>query len=299
MGDFCTDKGGNTGMPKCDLNDIVIIGVVPCPRNAVIPAGTSDLTAFLKKQFKAVRNERFYPLIDEINTTNNSEEAVIATLANGFSRKLRDGNAIYQFDFPFSLCKAKTIMQFDGWNGGVFLISTDGRIVGRRQRNGDIAALIPKSIYTQSGFLGDGQNIQVASIVVNFGDSAQLLKKVDVTDKMQDFDTDELNGLIDLQLVVVGQAAGTVDIAVKTNCDNVNLFDTYTEKLSTVATWKATDKTTGADAVITTIAPQPASKSFRLSLAAGTYVLSLVDTAALETAGIEGFESVPVTVTIQ
>ena len=123
------------------MRALVITGVIFSPKNAKIPVGTEDVKSFLKGKFKeVVKENRFFPAFDSLTTTDSSEDAVIGTLAGGYSEKLRDGNAIYQFDYPFGLCKAKSLRQFDGWNGGVFLVSKEGYVIGRKQSNGDLAA---------------------------------------------------------------------------------------------------------------------------------------------------------------
>ena len=301
MANFCISSGGNTGKPSCDLKDIVPIGVIPSPKKAIIPADTTDLKTFLQERFMENNKiNRWYPMFDNLTITNNSEDAVIATLAGGYSEKLRNGNAIYQFDYPFALCKSKAINQFDGWTGGIFLVSKEGRIVGRKQSNGDLAALVPVSVYTSGGALGDGQNKNVTSLTVNFGDSGLLLNVIDVTDKIEDFDAEEMTGIIDLQLVPAGTSAGTVDVKIQTKCDGVNLFDVYGSKFEDAAVWKAVKKSDGTNVSVTSVTMQGDTQLYRLAFTAGAgeIRLSLADLNTLKTAGIEGYESNTIAVTI-
>ncbi|MDR1155074.1 MAG: hypothetical protein LBL04_10195 [Bacteroidales bacterium] len=295
---YCSNSGGNTGKTACDLSAIVTVGVIATPKNAVIPAGTENILDFLKSKFKEDNKaNRWFPIVDKGWTvTNNSEEPVIGTLGSGYSEKLRDGNAIYKYDLAFSLCKSKSINQFDGWRGGIFLVSKDGRIIGRRQKDGSLAAFIPTSLYTTANPLGDGQNISLISLTANFGDLKLFTEILDVSERIED--VDELNGIIDVELSVAGKASGSVDVLVKTKCDGVNLYDVYASELSAAAAWRLVNATTGVAATVTSVAAQAGTKSFRVTATAGTYKLSLAAISALENAGIEGYESNTITVTI-
>ncbi|MDR0692446.1 MAG: hypothetical protein LBF69_05355 [Prevotellaceae bacterium] len=300
MSNYCSSSGGNTGRPACDLSAIITVGIILTPKNAVIAAGTENLLDFFKSKFKEdVKANRWYPIVDKSWTvTNNSEEPVVGTLGSGYSEKLRDGNAIYKYDLAFGLCKSKTIGQFDGWRGGVFLVSNDGRIVGRRQEDGSLAAFLPTSLYTTANPLGDGQNISVISLTANFGNLKLFSEILEVSEKIEGFDVDELNGIIDVKLSVLGTASSSVDLLLKTKYDGINLFDVYSNKLDKAAAWKVVNKATGELATPTTVSARADTKAIRIALAAGTYVISLDSVSALEAAGLLGYESNEVTVVI-
>jgi hypothetical protein len=300
MANLCENTGGNTGIGACDLKAPIIMGVIFTPKNAVIPTGTEDLMELLKTQFTNDNKQaRWFPLIDsDIQITNSSEDAVVASLSSGYSEKLRNGNAIYQLDLRFSLCKGKIINRFDGWNGGMFLLTKDMQLAGRKQTNGDIAAFLPSSVYTKVNPLGDGQNISLASLIVNFGDSGLFMNVFDITSQIDNFDQSELQGLTDIDLTVVGQASGYVDVKVQTKCGGVDLFDTYSTELANKNVWSLINKSTGAAVVPTTVTAQAATKSFRISATAATYLLSLAAVSVLETNGISGYESNSITVTV-
>jgi hypothetical protein len=276
--------------------------VIATPKNAVIPAGTENILDFLKSKFKEDNKaSRWFPIVDKSWTvTNNSEEPTIGTLGSGYSEKLRDGNAIYKYDLAFGLCKNKAISQFDGWKGGVFLVSKDGRIVGRWQEDGGLAAFIPTSLYTTGNPLGDGQNISLTSLTANFGDLKLFAEILEVSEKIEHFDVDELNGIIDVKLSIAGTASGSVDVSVKTKCNGVDLYDMYSTELSEAGAWKMTSAASGEPVSISSVTAQAGTKSFHVSTAAGagTYKLSLAAISALETAGVEGYESNTITVTI-
>jgi hypothetical protein len=302
MSKFCKSTGGNTGLGACDLKAPVVIGLIFTPKNAVIEAGTTDVSAFLQTKIKApIKANRWFPFIDTSATpTNSSEEPVIGTMGSGYSEKLRNGNAIFQFDFVFGLCKSKILNQFDGWSGGVFLVSKDAQIIGRRLKSGDLAAFIPTSVYTSINPMGDGQNISVASITLNFGDRGLFADVLDASDRMEDFDPAELNGIVDVRLSVVAQTATTVDVKALTRCDETNLYDAYQTERAVKDLWGAIKKADGSAVVISTVVAQDATKSFRLTFTAGPsgeVEVGLVNVGALAAAGVVGYEGNTVTVT--
>ncbi|MDR1199984.1 MAG: hypothetical protein LBK94_13410 [Prevotellaceae bacterium] len=302
--DLCTNSGGNTGIGACDLSSskLTPIGIIFVPKNAQIPLETADILSFLDVKFKEdSRQARWYPMLGIQAIADSSEEAQMATLALGYSEKIRNGNAIYQFDIPFSLCKAKTVIPFDGWNGGIYFILSSGLIMGRKDRKGqNLFPIIPlQTNITNAQLLSLGTtDARVVSIQINLNDKLRLVDIVDFL-TIEDFDTTDINGIIDVDLLPGAVATGYVDIKVQTKCDAVNLFDTYQVELAAKALWVLINKSTGAVATIATVEAQAGTKAFRVSADAGTYLLSLVSVSALETAHIAGYESNQITVEIQ
>jgi hypothetical protein len=300
--DFCQNPGGNTGIGACDLTSskMTPIGVIFVPKNASIPKNTTDVQSFLDGKFKEDNKaNRFYPVMGFGAITDSSEEAQVATMALGFSEKIRNGNAIYQFDIPFSFCKAKKVIQFDGWKGGIYLVLSTGMIMGRKSADGqNLLPFIPLQLdITNAQLLSLGTtDARVVSIQTNLDDKLRLVEIADFI-SIDNFDKDAINGIIDVELSVDGTASGSVDVLAQTKCDGVNLYDVYATELTVAAAWKMTNAATGA-AETPDVAAQEGTRSFRVSADAGTYKLSLATISALETAGVEGYESNTITVTI-
>jgi hypothetical protein len=303
--DFCKNSGGNTGLGACDLTSskMTPIGIIFAPKNASIPKNTTDVQALLDGKFKEnAKANRFYPVMGFGTITDSSEEAQVATMALGYSEKIRNGNAIYQFDIPFSLCKAKKVIQFDGWKGGIYLVLSTGMIMGRKSVDGqNLLPFIPLQLdITNAQLLSLGTtDARVVSIQLNLDDKLRLVEIADFI-AMDNFDKDAINGVIDVELSVAGQDTGYVDVLVQTKCDGVNLYDTYAAELASAAAWKLISATTGAEATITSVAAQAGTKTFRVSAQSNndTFNLSLADISTLETAGVEGYESNTITVSI-
>jgi hypothetical protein len=300
--DLCTNSGGNTGIGACDLSSTKLIptGIVFVPKNAEIPLDTVDILSFLEEKFNEnSKQNRWFPILGIAAITDSSEEAQMATFALGDSEKIRNGNAIYQFDIKFSLCKAKTVIPFDGWNGGIYFIMSSGLLMGRKDRKGkSLLPIVPlQTNITNAQLVSLGTTDgRVVSIQINLNDKLKLVDIVDFL-SIEDYDPTEINGIIDVELLQADTATGYVDIKVQTKCDAVNLFDVYQTALATQTLWILIDKATGAT-VTPTVAAQTATKAFRISAAAGTYLLSLASVSVLKAAGIDGYESNSITVEI-
>ncbi|MDR2127304.1 MAG: hypothetical protein LBP63_10825 [Prevotellaceae bacterium] len=297
----CKNVGGNTGVGTCDLKSQRIDGFIFVPKNAAIPKDTADLAAFLAAKIKLDnKGTRYYPLFGVQQATNNSEEAQSGTLGYGFSVKQRNGNSVMQWDFPFSICKAKTIIQFDGWNQGIYLVSNEGYIIGKNSLDKkDIVPFLPQQFDVVAADLFNlgSTDVQITGVSVNLGDKLKLIEQAQFI-KSDDLDGDLLQGLVDVELNLTAQAAGNVDISVITKCGDVNLFDTYQTELAAISLWKLINKTTGAEVVPTSVTADLAKKSFTIAAPAGSYFVSLAAVSVLEEAGIEGYESNQISVTI-
>jgi hypothetical protein len=297
----CKNVGGNTGVGTCDLNSQRIDGFIFVPKNAAIPKSTADVVTFLVSKIKLdSKGQRYFPLFGVQQATNNSEEAQTGTLGYGYSVKQRNGNAIAQWDFPFSFCKAKSIIQFDGWNQGIYLVSSEGNIIGKNSLDKkSIVPFLPQQfdVVAADMFNTGSTDVQLISVSVNFGDKLKLIEQAQFI-KSEDFDADQLQGLVDVELNIEAQAAGYVDVSVITKCGDVNLFDSYQTELALAAVWTAINKATGASVTPTSVVAQAATKSFRVTLPAASYVLSLAAVSVLATNGIDGYESNQISVTV-
>lgn len=299
---FCKTSGGNTGKVECDISSLLIKAFILVPRTASIPKDTEDIMDFLDGKFKDDNPRlRYYPIANVKGATNNSEEYISGALGYGDPEKLRNGNSIYQFDWKFTICFAKSIIPFDNWSGGVYLVSEEGIILGKNSRDKTaLVPYIPKSFFvTGANLLADGTNPQPISISANFGDKLDFVRLAQIM-QINDFDIDDLKGLQDLELTAkTGVAPTSADVTVATKCAGVNLYDTYKTELTAVGNWVVVNKTTGAAVTPTSVEAQDTTKTFRLTLAAaGTYLVSLAAVLVLEAAGVSGYESNSITVTV-
>jgi hypothetical protein len=297
----CEKKGGNVGVGSCDVVSQRIDGIIFVPKNAEIPKNTTDVVSFLVEKFKEDNPDtRYYPVMNIQQATNSSEEAQLGSLGYGYQVKQRSGNAIYRWDIPFSVCVAKNLIAFDGWKQGIFLVTSEGKITGRNSMDKTkLVPFLPMQLdVVDAQLINIGTtDVQVVGLQINFGDKLKLVQLAEFL-QADELDNDLLQGLTDIDLTVVGQATGYVDVKVQTKCGGVDLFDTYKTELADETVWKAVNKATGVSVVPTSIVAQEATKSFRITLSAATYLLSLAAVSVLEAAGISGYESNQITVTI-
>ncbi|MDR1199563.1 MAG: hypothetical protein LBK94_11245 [Prevotellaceae bacterium] len=298
----CKVLGGNTGVGACDVLAQRIDGVIFTPKTAKIPKDTTDLLDYLLQQFnQADKGKRFFPLLGIGQATNSSEEAQVGTLGYGASIKQRNGNEIIRWDLPFSFCKSKVVTPFDGWNQGIYLVSSEGLLIGKNSLDKkDLIPFIPQQfdvVDVQPISLGTS-DVQLIGIQVNFGDKLRFTDLMEFLE-IGDYDADLLQGLTDVDLTVAGHATGYVDVKVTTKCGGVDLFDTYQTELANADVWSAINKATGSSVTPSGVTAQAVTKSFRISITAATYLLSLASITVLKENGIEGYESNQITVTVQ
>ena len=286
----------NTGVGSCDTKAPIAKGLIFAPKGAVIPTATADVMTFLEGKFKNNNIAlRWFPMLGIEQNTSAGTEATIGTLALGYSEKLRDATIAYKFDFPFRECKNKTIVGYDDWQGGVFVITTDNRIMGKLVGT-DLVAFDPRFVNAMTMPMGDGQNISLSSLSVDFGYAIEFAKSrgfVTITD----YDETAMAGIIDVELTSVGSGTGYIEVAVTEACGGANLYDVYSTQLNASGVWVATTNA-GAPVVISAVALVPAKKAFKLTMATGAVNIKLAAISVLEAALIEGCESNTLTATI-
>ena len=290
--DFCGSTGGNTGAPRCDVKLETPTGILFVPRDTVVTAtDADDLLGFI--QGKAREDStmlRWYPILGIEQITDSSEEPVTGNLAaTGYSEKLRDGASIYLFEYPARLCRAKALKQFDQWDGGAYLITSDKKLWGRMQKDGSLAPYLPSSVSVYGGGFSDGQNIVTSKLNVNMGPQGKFIEQSGFFGFEVD---DDIDAIIGLQTVFLNPV-GANQYQVITKCDRTNLFDLYNTELADDTLWEVTEAASGATTTITSVSANAANKSFTVVFTAptGKYYVSLAKVSVLENKGVVGYES--------
>jgi hypothetical protein len=180
------------------------------------------------------------------------------------------------------------------------MVSSEGLIIGKNSLDKkSLVPFLPQEFDVEEASLINigTTDVQVVGFTINFGDKLKLVVLAEFI-KVNDFDEDLMNGLLDLDLTIAAQATGSADIKVDTKCGGVNLFDEYKTELEDSAAWLAIDKATGNQVSPTSVTAQAGTKSFRITLPTGSYLLSLASVSQLETIGITGYESNEINVQI-
>ena len=279
----------NTGAGSCDTKAPIAKGLIFVPAGASIPLDTADVMTFLEEKF--VNDNialRWFPLLGIEQSSPTGTEATIATLALGYSEKLKDATTAYKFDFPFRECKNKVVVSYDDWQGGVFVITTDNKIMGKVSGT-NLVAFDPRFVNAMSMPMGDGQNLSLSSLTIDFGYSIEFSKSRGFV-SVNDFDETLFKGIIDVTLTQVGTGSGFIEVSVTESCGGVNLYDIYKTQLLVAANWSL--KKAGATQVISAVTDVPEKKAFKISTAVtGAMILSLAALSVLIAAGVEGYES--------
>jgi hypothetical protein len=293
---FCGTAGGNVGLPRCDIKMNTPIAVIFVPSDTSITESEADNLAGLIQT--KTKNDtpllRWYPVTGIEQITDSSEEAVTGNLAaTGYSEKLRDGAAIYLFEYPARICKAKILKQFDQWNEGVYIITSDKNLWGRVTKDGKLLPYLPASVSVSGGGFNDGQNIITSKLQINFGSQGKFIEQSGFFGFEED---DDINSLTGLQTVNIVKKGTKYQVIIK--CTRQNLFDSYSSQLASATLWKITKASDGTAVTVSSVAANAATKDFTVTFTAPSekYYINLAPVSALQAAGIVGFESEKLTV---
>jgi hypothetical protein len=269
------------------------VAIIFAPRDASISeADADDLMALIQSKAKDDSSLlRWYPLIGIEQITDSSEEPVTGNLAaTGYSEKLRDGAAIYLFEYPARICKAKVLKQFDQWDGGVYVIAgdiTNRSLWGRVMQDGNLAPYLPSSVAVYGGGFNDGQNIITSKLQINFGSQGAFIERSGFFGFEDDDDISSIVGLQTASIVPNGANFKAV-----TKCDRQNLYDLYGSTLAATTLWNVTKASDGSNVAVSAVTGNAATKDYSLTFTAPSekYYVSLAAVSVLEAAGIVGYE---------
>jgi hypothetical protein len=266
-------------------------GVIFVPRDASISeADADDLIATIQSRIKDDSSLlRWYPVIGIEQITDSSEEPVTGNLAaTGYSEKLRDGAAIYLFEYPARVCKAKVLKQFDQWDGGAYVITGDKKLWGRVMQDNSLAPYLPSSVAVYGGGFNDGQNIITSKLQINFGAQGAFIERSGFFGFEEEDDIDSIVGLQTANIL----SSGTLKYKAVTKCDRQNLYDLYGSTLAATTLWKVTKASDGSSVTVTAVTGNASTKDYSLTFTAPSekYFVSLAAVSVLEAAGIVGYE---------
>lgn len=300
----CSVGGGNTGYGDCfvDLKNIVGGFLVPSIAEFTPAdlASAATMLAALQAAIIAAPASRIYPMGSYVGITDNSEAPVIQTFGYGGLAVTREG--LYNLSFQFlngGLCLSKSLRKFNGQNRSVLLFDANGLLVG--WKSGANLKGIPLDMFYQNPLkLNDGSNVtmyvtQLAFKPIYLNDYIGFLE-------MNISDLAALTGLQDVVLSEVGASAEpNFIIQAITGCNGFNLFDTYAAELAYNTLWKAYNQE-GEEITITSVTQNTSNKGWNVVIdgadpdVSGPVIISLQTPAVLAAAGIEGYDSIPLTI---
>lgn len=305
----CLIAGGNTGVGPCFLDLKSIRMAILVPRNKAYSAADlvskeTLLAALQADTLEAPRN-RVYPIKNLVGITDNTEDPTIETLGYGGSAVVRDGK--YNLTFRFTeggYCLSKALRKFNSANISVILIDDAGQLLGWRD-GADLKGFPLELFYGLPPRLNDGSGAVSSYQFQIVFDSTYMADSLGFVEGGTIAFWQALNGLQD---VVLSEATGSAEpvVLVETaiGCSGESLFTDFETELADDALWVANNKATGAAITITSVSIANGVATVTLDSAdpdypvTGTVGLKLTTPALLSAAGVDGYESNELLITV-
>jgi hypothetical protein len=293
----CGTKTKNVGFKGCTLDWKTIAGAFYSDSDRELsPAEVADLQNTLQQAAWADNKlERIYPIHNFLNPTDNTEEPVFQTFADGSKAKVRDG--VYDWTFQFTrggFCLLQALRSHANNGGYALFYDKEGKILGKKGRTGGLG-FIPLQVFDAAPWrVNTGAATAVYAVHFIF-DTEDVNKNAEFV--QVDFDLKQVEGLQDVKIVVnhFNKATGVINFNLITECGGSDLYDTYSDDF-TASLFNAANAETGGTIAVSNLQKVPVSKSFNMTLAPGSLPASgFVSVGAsmpsdLADANIEGFE---------
>lgn len=304
--DFCASRGGNTGAPKCDKRRGIPVMPIPGYKEFT-PSEADDFQAAYEAAVLEPEgsDEKLYPFPLVQGVTNNTEANTVGTLGLGYQEVLREGKPAFEFNVVIGQCLYQALRKFNGYTGPMFIVDSEKSFWGYEKNNGNLAGYDVSSFWVSGNDFSNGTDPVNAKITFVLADPEQyhdLSTFVSLS-----FNIKEIKGLQNVTLSQAAVAAANVyKIAVKTVCDETNIYDAYSTALAVAGLWNAKVVTTGATLTITTVVVDAALKAFTVTfdstaytaLASGSKIELFLDPPAQLAAGnVFGIEGNVLTIT--
>lgn len=304
--DLCGLAGGNTGGVACDPRranfKTVVIG------NMVFDAADyASSTAFKTAMIAATKlatgdSGKAFPFPEIVGVAENTPANKVATLGNGLEITISEGRPSYTIDFLIGTNQEKALRKWNGQIVPVMSFDDSGKFWGTLDTDGNFTGTLAHIFIKGTGF-GDYNNAKVAQATITFVSASDFYDFAAFA--QTDFNINDLNGLLNVQLKYVSNTTNAFHISAKfINAQlggDQNLYTQYSADL-VAGLWKLTNMTTGVAITLTSVAPQASPKDFLVTvdstmytaLASGTIIkFDWVSPTTLDAADVVGVEAVP------
>lgn len=303
---FCANRAGNTGAPKCDPRRGIPVFPILGDRE-ITPAEADAFQAVYEAAVKAATgdDDKLYPFPLIQNVDDQTEAPTEGSLGLGFTEVLREGHVKYQFRVVIGQCLYKALRKFNGYTGHCFIYDNLKQLWGYEKANGNLSGYKVASFFVTGNGFGNGSDPVSATVTIvlespeEFHDYAAFIPI--------DFNIGDIKGLQDAELFeAAAHVTNVYKIGIKTACDETNLYDAYSALIASAAVWNLVRLDTGATVSITSVAVDATLKAWTVTadntaytaLPAGTKLqFKLDDPADLDSADITGIESIALVVT--
>lgn len=306
----CQSVLRNTGYGSCVLDIGRMKGAFRVPKGKIFLEGelANLQVALTEGTLAASKSQRIFPLHGFETATDNSEDTVYQTMGYGKQVPVRDGN--YRWTFQYldgGMCLSMALRSFNFQASDWLFYDDKFQLFGWRKSENGVnygIAGVPLTFHANKFKVHDGANVTQYTVYFDI-DSYYLNDALGFV--KADFPLSDIVGLQNIVLRQTGvSVAGVSQIQALTSCDYSNLYDLYSTQLASASLWTATNAVTGNAITITSVAANPNSQAFTITLstsdtdypatASGQVIINLVNPTLLDQANVTGFEGIPVTI---
>lgn len=306
----CDTELGNTAVPKCALDPALIKGGFLVPPGFELTAAQLATSATLQTALAAaildIPSKRVYPLPPFEAVTDSSEDVTTQTLGYGTPVTIREGKNVWIFQYLVGgVCLNNQLRTFNKAGYRVIFIDDDNTGLATKNKTGDGAVGITLAdYYAYPWKLNDGSNTTAYRLKFVF--DPKYINDWVAFFNPSDFNLIELTGLQQVYLSKISRVLGVIKVTASVGCGGDNMHDLYASELADETLWTAVNAATGASIPITTVADDTVDNGWTITLdtatsppyTAGAVVISLAAPSVLAAAGVDGYASKPLSVTI-
>lgn len=283
----CIESRKNIGFSQCKKFPQQLNGIITTSFDFKLTEEEAKTATAWQNAILAKKKNRIYywPKVEMFE--NNSEDAVYEETSLGIS-KVRDGRYQFRFMFEENLELHKAMFSHQGFNGRVFLIDQENKIIGTQNTDGDFQGFTLDLLNPEKIRFNDGSVSSKTPLYVSLADNLELDQNGAM---VQGTFLRQLKRLTDAQLEIVGTPTSTeIVVDVKSALDLVSLLGLV------VGDFVLLDSS-GSAQTISSITEDPNIEG-RYTLTGTGLVSGTLDLADPDDLSIVGFDGIPVTVTI-
>lgn len=309
MINVCAELGGNLGKPKCDVTMGRPKFALPTTGKEFTAAQMTDSTAFKAALLAAMLLgksdvNKVYAFPEMRDITNNTGDPQTQALADGYEEVLNEALPKYLLRSTPGVCVQQKMASFNGWGGGMYIVDHNNILWYRKTTSGGAKAFTCGYLYTNPPMFKGSADINTANTRLTFGSLDEF--KYGVGALKLDFSVKDLVNIVDIILSdledenVSGALNNVLIIGAKTDCENMDLYDTYQDTLASALRWRVYTSNNTVLA-IDTVTKNATLRGWNITINATDYnnqpdgtvfYVDLADPAVLNAAGVVGIEGV-------
>ena len=277
----CATYGGNTGTPGCAFNPGLIVGAMLVDKDKTFTITTA--AAFITEvqlMCLAGASARAYPIYKFSEIEDKSTEPGFKELGYGNRQPTSDG----KYDFIFKMtqgghCHNNQLMKFNNDHSKrVIFFDENNMVIGTKTGATTMKGLEMEFFKAHPFKIATGKDAP-SEFKVEFA----LAKPHELNQNIAYFDLgaspeSSFQGLLDIEMYDTGltSTAGVFHIGIRSICDKVNLYDSYSSLIVAHFSTIFTATAGGTAANPTACALSPTVKGFALTFAsAGVHIITM------------------------